>query len=176
MSATLTHGAGAPGCYHCGAELPRGAPWYITLDGESHPLCCPGCEAVAHAIVDGGLESYYRFRTELPTRPDDRQAGRAETWAVFDDPELQRQFVHPAPGNRDGDAAEGSRVQATLAVDGITCAACAWLIEHRLNALDGLVSSAVNLSHHRLQLSWDPARLVGLRGVTDGGEFGENPR
>nr|WP_298379269.1 heavy metal translocating P-type ATPase [uncultured Halomonas sp.] len=137
-------------CYHCGSPVPRKAPWHIVLEDERHPLCCPGCEAVAHAIVDGGLESYYRFRTELPERPDDRQIQRADTWAVFDDPELQRQFVHPA---------EDDRRQITLAVDGITCAACAWLIEHHLNALDGLHSSAVNLSHHRLHLVWDPAQL-----------------
>ena len=110
--------AAASGCYHCGSRVPEGAPWSITLDEERHPLCCPGCEAVAHAIVDGGLESYYRFRTELPERPDERDSARAETWAVFDDPGLQRQFVHP-----EGD--DSGRVHATLAVDGITCAACA---------------------------------------------------
>lgn len=31
---------------------------------------------MAHAIVDGGLESYYRYRTELPERPDERQAAK----------------------------------------------------------------------------------------------------
>ncbi|PRY71706.1 heavy metal translocating P-type ATPase [Halomonas ventosae] len=141
----------APDCYHCGSRVPAGAPWSITLDEAPHPLCCPGCEAVAHAIVDGGLASYYRFRTELPERPDDHQAARAETWAVFDDPGLQARFVHP-----EGD--DGT-VHATLAVDGITCAACAWLIEHRLNALVGIAASAVNLTHHRLRVSWDPARV-----------------
>lgn len=139
-------------CYHCGNPVPAGAPWSITLDEERHPLCCPGCEAVAHAIVDGGLASYYRFRTELPERPDDRQTAKAETWAIFDDPGLQARFVHP-----EGD--DGT-VHATLAVDGITCAACAWLIEHRLNALDGITTSAVNLSHHRLRVSWDPGRVA----------------
>lgn len=136
-------------CYHCGNPVPEGAPWRINIDDTSKPLCCPGCEAVAHAIVDGGLESYYRYRTEMPERPDERQAAKAETWSVFDDPGLQAQFVHP-----EGD--EG-QVRATLAIDGITCAACAWLIEHRLNALDGVTSSAVNLTHHRLRVSWDPA-------------------
>ncbi|APE31452.1 ATPase P [Halomonas aestuarii] len=141
----------APDCYHCGNRVPPDAPWSITLDDERRPLCCPGCEAVAHAIVDGGLASYYRFRTELPERPDDRQVARVETWAVFDDPGLQARFVHPD--------AEGGTVHATLAVDGITCAACAWLIEHRLNALPGITASAVNLSHHRLRVSWDPDQV-----------------
>ncbi|WP_249978365.1 heavy metal translocating P-type ATPase [Vreelandella olivaria] len=140
--------ANVPGCYHCGNPVPSGAPWQITFDDATHPLCCPGCEAVAHAIVDGGLESYYHYRTELPERPDERQAAKAETWSVFDDPGLQAQFVHP-----DGD--DGT-VRATLAIEGITCAACAWLIEHRLNALEGVTSSAVNLTHHRLRVSWAP--------------------
>ncbi|TVM05384.1 MAG: cadmium-translocating P-type ATPase [Halomonas sp.] len=135
-------------CYHCGNPVPDGAPWCIEIDDTSHPLCCPGCEAVAHAIIEGGLESYYRYRTELPERPDDRQTANADTWQVFDDPGLQAKFVHP-----DGD--EG-QVRATLAVDGITCAACAWLIEHRLNALEGVTSSAVNLTHHRVRISWNP--------------------
>ncbi|MEH6643215.1 heavy metal translocating P-type ATPase [Vreelandella glaciei] len=141
----------ASDCYHCGNPVPAGAPWAITLDDNTHPLCCPGCEAVAHAIVDGGLESYYRYRTELPERPDERQAAKADTWSVFDDPGLQAQFVHP-----DGD--EGN-VKATLAIEGITCAACAWLIEHRVNALEGITTSAVNLTHHRLRVSWDPQQL-----------------
>ncbi|WP_394425364.1 heavy metal translocating P-type ATPase [Vreelandella stevensii] len=138
-------------CYHCGNAVPDGAPWKIVIDEAPQPLCCPGCEAVAHAIVEGGLESYYRYRTELPERPDERQASKAETWSVFDDPALQAQFTHP-----EGD--EG-HLRATLAVEGITCAACAWLIEHRLNALEGVSSSAVNLSHHRLRVCWDPTRI-----------------
>ncbi|WP_304526193.1 heavy metal translocating P-type ATPase [Halomonas sp. I5-271120] len=141
------------GCYHCGSPVPAGAPWQLVLDDRAHSLCCPGCEAVAHAIVEGGLSSYYRFRTQLPERPSSDSSTRraqAETWQVFDDPALQSEFVH----------ANGDGLTATLAVDGITCAACAWLIEHRLNALDGVTSSAVNLSHHRLSISWDPARIA----------------
>ena len=147
----MSNAVPASDCYHCGNPVPAAAPWTITLDDHTHPLCCPGCEAVAHAIVDGGLESYYRYRTELPERPDEHQAAKADTWSVFDDPGLQAQFVHP-----DGD--EGN-VKATLAIEGITCAACAWLIEHRLNALEGITTSAVNLTHHRLRVSWDPQQL-----------------
>lgn len=152
MTATIEQAAPqALDCYHCGSRVPRGAPWSISLDGGEHPLCCPGCEAVAHAIVKGGLAGYYRYRTELPERPDEHQV-KADTWAIFDDPGLQQRFVHPEPDDQG--------VHVTLAVDGITCAACAWLIEHRLNALEGILSSAVNLSHHRLRVAWDPERLT----------------
>ncbi|MFG6176574.1 heavy metal translocating P-type ATPase [Halomonas sp. THAF12] len=150
-STTQTARADATSCYHCGARVPEDACWTLTLDDAVHPLCCPGCEAVARAIVDGGLASYYRFRTQLPERPDDRRAAQAETWAVFDDPGLQTRFVH---------ADDDAGVYATLAVEGITCAACAWLIEHRLNALDGVSTSAVNLAHHRVRVHWDPERVA----------------
>lgn len=137
-------------CYHCGSRVPRGAPWTLRLDEVEHPLCCPGCEAVAHAILQGGLESYYRYRTELPERPDEHQIN-ADTWAIFDDPGLQQRFIRHEP--------DSSGISVTLAVDGITCAACAWLIEHRLNAMPGILSSAINLSHHRLRVAWDPEQL-----------------
>lgn len=138
-------------CYHCGSRVPRGAPWTIRIDAEDHPLCCPGCEAVAHAIIQGGLESYYRYRTELPERPDEQQIN-ADTWTIFDDPGLQQRFIRHEP--------DDGGISVTLAVDGITCAACAWLIEHRLNAMPGILSSAINLSHHRLRVAWDPERLA----------------
>ncbi|RUR36902.1 heavy metal translocating P-type ATPase metal-binding domain-containing protein [Vreelandella populi] len=140
----------ASACYHCGSSVPANAPWHITLNDTVHPLCCPGCEAVAHAIVEGGLESYYLQRTELPERPANDALDSA-AWAHFDQPERQRTFV-----THEGDTGQAS---ATLAVEGITCNACAWLIEHRLNALDGLVSSAVNMTHHRLTVSWQPDQL-----------------
>lgn len=140
----------ASACYHCGNAVPANAPWYITLGGTKYPLCCPGCEAVAHAIVEGGLESYYLQRTELPAGPANDVLNVA-AWAHFDHPDRQRDFlVHRG---------ETGQASTTLAVEGITCNACAWLIEHRLNALDGLVSSAVDLSHHRLTVSWRPAEL-----------------
>ena len=140
----------ASACYHCGNPVPANAPWHITLDETVRPLCCPGCEAVAHAIVESGLESYYHQRTKLPERPTG-EALNSDLWAHFDRSDLQSTFV-----SREGDTGQAS---ATLAVEGITCNACAWLIEHRLNALDGIVSSAVNTTYHRLTVSWQPDQL-----------------
>ncbi|MBE0464688.1 MAG: heavy metal translocating P-type ATPase metal-binding domain-containing protein [Halomonadaceae bacterium] len=140
----------APSCYHCGSHVPADAPWQIVLDETVHPLCCPGCEAVAHAIVQGGLESYYRQRTDLPGNPVN-EALNSDAWAHFDSPERQATFVTSE--------SDTEQLSATLAVEGITCNACAWLIEHRLNALEGITASAVDLSHHRLRVSWHANQL-----------------
>ncbi|MCS2609829.1 heavy metal translocating P-type ATPase metal-binding domain-containing protein [Halomonas dongshanensis] len=149
-------------CYHCGNPVPAGAPWRIVIDATAQPLCCPGCEAVAHAIVAGGLARYYAERTALPERPEDGRQ-HAKAWALFDAPERQARFVQRID--------EGEHWRVTLEVANITCAACAWLIEHRLNAIDGVVASAVDLRHHRLRLDWNPTRtklstlLAALAGI-----------
>ena len=136
-------------CFHCGEPVPKNSRFSVTVNDKKEKLCCPGCEAVANAIVFGGLESYYKFRTELPPRPELSESELAEL-QVYDAPELLQEFVHR---NESGTA------EATLAIDGITCAACAWLIENQINNLDGVEYTGVNLSAQRATLRWDMNKL-----------------
>ena len=54
-------------CFHCGLPLADasggGMRWSTVIDGQRRAMCCPGCEAVAQAIVDNGLGDYYKTRT-----------------------------------------------------------------------------------------------------------------
>lgn len=134
-------------CYHCGEPVPADSPYFIELDQTRHPMCCPGCEAVAHAIVEGGLASYYRYRTQMPLRPEEDQPHLEQEMRIYDRPELQAEFVHHD---------EQGLAHIQLAIEGITCAACAWLIEHQLSQETGVHKIAVNLSQHRASLIWDP--------------------
>ena len=56
-------------CFHCGLPVPDGSPYQAHVLGAARSMCCPGCQAVAEAIVAGGLESYYRHRSETPANP-----------------------------------------------------------------------------------------------------------
>ncbi|ALM51574.1 heavy metal translocating P-type ATPase [Halomonas huangheensis] len=143
----------ATSCYHCGSAVDGDNRWSLELNGLTQPLCCPGCLAVAQAIIDGGLGRYYQLRTATPERPINAPLD-TRRWQLFDDPVLQARFVRTDQGQDNDESI------ATFAVDGITCAACAWLIEHRLNAIEGVISSAINLSEHRLRLSWRPASVA----------------
>lgn len=136
-------------CFHCGEPVPTESPYVVKVNDRMERLCCPGCEAVSNAIVLGGLESYYKFRTELPPRPELSEAEIAEL-QVYDAPELLQEFVHQS---------EDGMAEATLAIDGITCAACAWLIEHQINHMEGVEQTAVNLSAQRATLRWDINKL-----------------
>jgi Cu2+-exporting ATPase len=141
-------GAATAGCFHCGELIPAGASFGVAIDGAVRSMCCAGCAAVAHAIAGGGLSAYYRNRSALP-RHDLAASALPRDLTVYDLPEVQKPFVRQVPG--------GVR-QATLLVEGVTCGACAWLIERRLRGIDGVRSAAVNLSARRVQVEWDDAR------------------
>ena len=142
-----------PACFHCGEPVTEGLRFTVVIDGQTHPMCCPGCKAIAETIVASGLKDYYRHRTELPDVSPaefDNQAIEArETLLFYDSEALQKQFIA-----RDGDAAE-----ATFIIEGISCAACSWLIEHRMAQLPGVEKALLNLSSHRLFLRWRPAEI-----------------
>lgn len=110
-------------------------------------MCCTGCAAAAALIVDQGLGDYYRLR-EAPAPPVDGVSA-PDALAVYDDVEVQRAFVRSVSG--------GAR-EATLAVEGLSCAACAWLVERTWSREPGVLAAAVNAASHRARLVWDPAQ------------------
>ncbi len=136
------------GCHHCGLPLPTRQTYPVIIDGESHLMCCPGCQAVASAIVAGGLSQFYQYRSEVNTRPEVITQKR---WQVYDLPDVQQDFVFSVGGNCK---------RATLIIEGITCAACAWLIESHLKACQGVVAVRINLTTHRCTLEWDATETL----------------
>jgi Cu2+-exporting ATPase len=132
------------GCYHCGLPVPAGTQWQVTIEGAPRAMCCPGCEAVAQAIVDNGLTDYYRTRQRLPDGVADQVP---DALKLYDTPELSAQFI----------AADGG-AEATLSVEGIRCAACVWLIEKRLSQVPGLTAANLNVATEKLQVTWDTQR------------------
>lgn len=118
--------------------------------GEQRAMCCPGCQAVAQAIVNGGLEDFYRHRTASAPRPDELIPEALARLDLYDKPELQQGFVHDEAGERKS---------ASLILEGITCAACVWLNERHVRSLPGVLEFQVNYSTHRARLVWDNSRI-----------------
>jgi Cu2+-exporting ATPase len=130
-------------CYHCGEAVPVGALLTATIDGKSQPMCCPGCQAVATLIDSSGLDAFYQLRSGLPPRPESNTgAGRYESYR---DLARCKDFVT---------LAEDGTVTAQLLIGGISCAACTWLIENRLEQLSGVLNANVNLARHALTIQW----------------------
>lgn len=135
-------------CYHCGLPVPAGEFFPVRIAGKQELMCCPGCQAVATAIVDGGLENFYRFRTENNPRPEAGVDADREKWKVYDTPEAQADFVIALDS-------ETQLMQANLLLEGISCAACSWLIEHHFSKQPAVKSVTVNINTYRCTLIWD---------------------
>ena len=140
--------AKAETCFHCALPVPANCDIRVEIGGETHPVCCPGCKAVATLIRDAGFERYYDSR-ESPEPGAVRPAEDAGEWQVFDREDMLAAFA-----TRDGTAAE-----ATIYVGGMYCAACSWLIDVSLRKLPGIASADINPVTHRLRVAWDTSTI-----------------
>jgi len=147
---TVTTESAAATCFHCGLPVPRGVDFTVEIHGARRPMCCKGCEAVAQAIVNGGLADYYKYRTApAPTARDVVPEFLRQT-AVYDHPDVQKSFVR---------AEDGHVREAALILEGITCAACMWLNERHLARLPGVLAVHINYATHRARVKWDERRI-----------------
>lgn len=122
-------------CAHCGSAAPAGARF-----------CCTGCEA-AHAIVrELDLDAYYLRRTLDPSRP----APKPDTLDV----------IEPAAY---AEACGANQHRLELAVHGLHCAACVWLIESVLGREAEVTRARLNATTGRLTLAWSGPREVADR-------------
>ena len=142
--------AATAACFHCGLPVPENLDIAVNIDGVRQPMCCRGCEAVARAIIDGGLGNYYKFRTaQAPTAREIVPEFLRQT-AVYDHPEVQKSFVR----------VEDEHVrEAALILEGITCAACVWLNERHLARLPGVLAVHINYATQRARVKWDERRI-----------------
>jgi Cu2+-exporting ATPase len=74
-------------------------------------------------------------------------AGGTHNWAAFDREAAQRRYTHQCAG--------GER-ELSLQIEGLHCAACAWLIETSLAREAGVRQIHVNASTARAELRFDP--------------------
>ncbi len=120
-------------CRHCGTALAAGQ------DG----FCCGGCAGAYTLVQKLGLGNYYvrrvLDRSVAPPRPDGLPA------VDF------RLYVRDL-GN--------GRSALDLALDGLHCAACVWLVETLLGQQADMRQARINATTRRLALAWEgpPAR------------------
>ncbi|TVT72957.1 MAG: heavy metal translocating P-type ATPase, partial [Denitromonas halophila] len=137
-------------CYHCGLPATDGARYDVVIGGERRHMCCAGCQAVAQAIVDTGLTDYYRHRDALPESRKEALPEALGELGLFDHPDFQKSFVRPL--------GEHSR-EASLLLEGITCAACVWLNEQHVARLPGVEAIEINYATRRARVRWDAERV-----------------
>lgn len=128
-------------CFHCG--LPSFSEFELDIEGQTRAFCCVGCQAVASTIAAGGLSNFYQYRDALSLKPDTIVA----RYEAFDHVASQTDFVR--------DVSPGIK-KVRLLVSGVSCAACAWLIEGYLSRVEGVSDIHVNVSTQIVELNWQP--------------------
>ena len=150
-------------CYHCAEPVPLDERRTFAFDGAERALCCGGCEAVMSAIVEAGLGDYYRKRiapAAFGTVPPDI-AHALDELAVYDEPEFVERHVVPVDAaGRESGAEAAVAGELTLALDGLRCGACVWLVERTLTARSGVFEASCNFSTSRVRVRFDPARTT----------------
>jgi len=122
----------------------------VIIQAQPRPMCCPGCQAVAQAIVGAGLQEFYTYRTTQAPTGQLLIPELLQQTQVYDNPAVQKRLVR----------LEGEHIrEVSLILEGITCAACIWLNERHLRTLPGVLSVQVNYSTHRAQVRWDNSQL-----------------
>ncbi|MCC4116814.1 cadmium-translocating P-type ATPase [Aromatoleum toluclasticum] len=145
----LPASAPAEECYHCGLPVPSQSSHHVAIDGVERRMCCVGCEAVARSIVDNGLTDYYRHRDAMPEPQKEALPAELQELGLFDHPDFQKSFVEPV--------GEHER-EASLILEGITCAACVWLNEQHVSRQPGVSRVDINYATRRARVRWDERR------------------
>ena len=137
-------------CYHCGQPVPDDVELSVPVGGVEREMCCYGCQAVAQSIVENGLEDYYRSRDALPESQREAMPQILDQLALYDHADFQKSFVK--------DLGENER-EASLLLEGITCAACIWLNEQHVGRLAGVTAVDINYTTRRARVRWDESRI-----------------
>ncbi len=148
-------------CAHCALPVPAGL---IEANAE-HQFCCAGCRAVYETIHACGLDSYYRLRdaADASFKPANLSD---ETFDSFDTPSFAGVYITQNP--------DGSN-SVDWVLEGVTCAACVWLVERLPRVLDGVIDSRLSLREATVRITWDPKRIAASRIARTLDHFGYTP-
>lgn len=128
-------------CLHCGEEA-------LKKDLIAEKFCCVGCQGAYDLVNEMGLSSYYQSRI---TNEKLRKLKPEESSEM----ELSS-FITK------NENTENDEFELLLAIDGLHCAACVWLIENILQKEECVKLVRVNLTKKYLRLKWTGLENRGL--------------
>ena len=128
-------------CEHCGTE-------YAPKSAEDR-YCCRGCEFVAELISENGFERFYDLKQDLIVAPV-----RSRPFEEHDFSWLAAKQA--AAEQRAISKHEAARLE--LALEGISCVGCVWLVERLFSRHEGAIRGIANPNSGRLHLEWVPEK------------------
>lgn len=152
------------GCDLCGLGL-RDEPFTTRAAGKMYRFCCNGCRQVFWMLFESvdAVEPEKFKETEVfavcreiglipaPDEGPDRQPSEI--------PSAYNPFSSRDDARADTDSSVGHRLHLDLAIEGMWCPACAWVIEAALKKTPGIETARCNFATDRLACTYDPTRL-----------------
>jgi len=135
-------------CRHCLLEVNKNQAVIETVNGEECVFCCAGCASVYALLQEEGFAKFYSKR-------DDSW----EPGAVTPSNVSEELFFDSVKDT-------GDEYEVSLALSGIRCAACIWLIETYLSKAEGVVSVRVNYATHKAAVRWQKGAVT-LKEIID---------
>ena len=126
-----------PSCAHCLLVIPPESSIREDDGGREIHFCCSGCQGIYRLLHGEGLGDFYRRRSGWVPGPPESLAADLEDLAGTV-------------------TAGGEGHEATLAISGIRCATCAWVIERYLGSRKGVSFARVNTATGRARIRWNP--------------------
>jgi len=124
-------------CLHCGTPVPA---------TRNDAFCCGGCRFVHDLLHHEGLDRFYDLRGDKSLPPVPTQAMRERDY------EWLEQIVAAAKNS----SSPNEPIQITVAVQGMTCVGCVWLMEKVFARQDGAVQIDVDVLRGEIRLSGTP--------------------
>lgn len=125
-------------CQHCATP-------YKLSEGIGE-FCCAGCEQVYLLIKEGGMSDYYRLQDRASQPIKDRTLAEVDLVALAEAQRKLEDESHEA-------------VKAVFEVQGMSCLACAWLVERLAANQPALVEAKASLIRHTVSLQWKRERF-----------------
>jgi P-type Cu2+ transporter len=141
-------------CDHCGLPAP-------VRKGDELTFCCSGCLGAYQLIHHWGLEDYYALRERLLDGDGTPVNAKPISSAQWDELAKANLLGASAP-KKLGDGLVCSR----MAIEGVHCGACVWLIEKMATIAPGWQSARVGMHDHSIEVTYDPA-VTGLSRIAD---------
>lgn len=111
----------------------------VAVDAPDGTFCCTGCALAAEIIHGAGLDRYYAERGAPAPRPERIRAD----WSRV-----------PVEVGADGNTT------CRLAIDGLQCASCVWVVENVLKRTTGVRHAQVSYATGRATVAWDPEAIT----------------
>lgn len=133
-------------CAHCTLPVPAG----MVEAKSERQFCCAGCRAVFATVTECGLADYYRLRDAAGAALSPATTAGQDKYEAFDSPPFEKLYV---TGN------EAGLASVDLFLEGVTCAACVWLVEKLPSLVPGVVEARLALRRATVRVTFDLQRV-----------------